>query len=219
MDKPELIILNAVSIDGRTEGFKIDAKAYFEFVRQIKEDAVIVGAGSLLSLYSDSAYEYIFSEYDFELLDPVKHLIVPDSTGMIKDWETWLGVPFWENIIVLRTENTNKEYLTLLEENHIESVVCGTNNINIYEALKILHHKYHINRIRVDSGGFLNGLLLREGIVSELDIFIHPTVVGGNSPQTIFTELTGRGGAPINMKLYDAVTYKSGLILLKYRLK
>lgn len=33
--------------------------------------------------------------------------------------------------------------------------------------------------MRVDTGGTLNGILLRQGLVTEVSLFIYPSLVGG----------------------------------------
>lgn len=45
---------------------------------------------------------------------------------------------------------------------------------------------YGINVIRVDSGGIINGVLLREGLVDEVSLMITPTLVGGGTPRSFF---------------------------------
>ncbi len=40
--------------------------------------------------------------------------------------------------------------------------------------------------VRVDSGGKLNGELLRLGLVDEISLLVHPYLVGGQSPASMF---------------------------------
>ena len=37
--------------------------------------------------------------------------------------------------------------------------------------------------VRVDSGGALNGALLRAGLVDEVSLLVHPRIVGGDGPR------------------------------------
>ncbi len=50
--------------------------------------------------------------------------------------------------------------------------------------------------LRVDSGGTLNGVLLRAGLVDEISLLIQPELVGGTSPRTVFVapDLTTQKG-------------------------
>ncbi|MEO0433105.1 MAG: dihydrofolate reductase family protein, partial [Cyanobacteria bacterium J06656_5] len=53
---------------------------------------------------------------------------------------------------------------------------------------------FGVTVVRVDSGGTLNGVLLRAGLVDELHLLVHPTLVGGTSQKTFFNDLTSENG-------------------------
>ena len=62
----------------------------------------------------------------------------------------------------------------------------GEDRVNLRAALEELHARYGVKRIRVDSGGTLNGILLRAGLVDEVSLLIHPAMVGGLTERSVF---------------------------------
>jgi dihydrofolate reductase len=61
-------------------------------------------------------------------------------------------------------------------------------------------------------GASLTSSLLEKDLVDEMELAVHPIVLGSGKP--LFSNLKGR----INLKLIDAITYSSGLVMMKYRL-
>jgi len=53
-------------------------------------------------------------------------------------------------------------------------------------ALEELNARYGVTTVRVDSGGTLNGALLREGLIHEVSLLLHPCLVGGETPRSFF---------------------------------
>ena len=68
-----------------------------------------------------------------------------------------------------------------LDDYEIDTIVSGTDRVDLRAALETLYQRYGIRKIRVDSGGMLNGVLLREKLVSEISVLIAPVVVGRES--------------------------------------
>ncbi|MCK5559029.1 MAG: dihydrofolate reductase family protein, partial [Thermoplasmata archaeon] len=89
--------------------------------------------------------------------------------------------------------------------------------VDLRAALEQLAEKYDIKTIRVDSGGTLNGVLLREGLVDEINVLIAPAAIGGTSPQSIYrAEDLVKAEDVINLKLVHFEKLKDGYVWLKY---
>jgi 2,5-diamino-6-(ribosylamino)-4(3H)-pyrimidinone 5'-phosphate reductase len=71
--------------------------------------------------------------------------------------------------------------------------------------------------VRVDSGGILNGALLRAGLVDELSLLINPGLVGGTTPRSAFVapDLTSAGGV-INLRLTHMEKVRGDVVWLRY---
>ncbi len=85
-------------------------------------------------------------------------------------------------------------------------------------ALEELNERYGVLTVRVDSGGILNGVLLRAGLVTEVSILVHPALVGGTSQRSMFRApdlASSRGVIPL--ALVSAETIGDGLVWLRYK--
>jgi 2,5-diamino-6-(ribosylamino)-4(3H)-pyrimidinone 5'-phosphate reductase len=89
--------------------------------------------------------------------------------------------------------------------------------VDLKTALEELNSRYEVKTIRVDSGGTLNNVLLRKGLVDEVSVLVHPNLVGGTSSGSIFraTDLTSKEEI-INLKLIHLEKMENDLIWLRY---
>ena len=144
-------------------------------------------------------------------------LVVPDSRGRLRNWNFWRKQPYWRDVIVLCSNSTTKEYLEYLQKRYINYIITGDDHVDICSALKKLNSDYNIKTVRVDSGGTLNGVLLRAGIVNEISLLLHPKLVGGTTPQSFFraNDLTSSEGV-INLKLIKIEKLKNDIVWLRY---
>jgi 2,5-diamino-6-(ribosylamino)-4(3H)-pyrimidinone 5'-phosphate reductase len=188
---PHVILHNAVSVDGRLDWFPADVAKFYELAAYWKEDATLAGSDTLLKAYPE---EKIMPE-DKEAFDHVKTnpddtrplLIVADSRGRLRHILHMLRhEPYWRNIVILTSSSTPKPYLDYLGKRHIDYLTVGIDHVDFTLALSEINSRYGIKSLRVDSGGTLNGILIRAGLANEVSVLVHPFLVGGNSPRSIF---------------------------------
>jgi 2,5-diamino-6-(ribosylamino)-4(3H)-pyrimidinone 5'-phosphate reductase len=81
------------------------------------------------------------------------------------------------------------------------------------KAIAVLVEKYGIKTLRVDSGGILNGILLRMGIVNEISVMFYPQLVGGISPKSFYQapDLVSAEGI-IDLKLISIKKLRGGVV-------
>jgi 2,5-diamino-6-(ribosylamino)-4(3H)-pyrimidinone 5'-phosphate reductase len=189
---PKVILHNAVSLDGKIDGFPIDLQQYYELVSTWKEDATLAGSDTFLKAASEAP-----PEDDRALLPPKVDphdtrpiLAVPDSRGRIRTWHYLRSLPYWRGFVALCSRSTPQEYLHYLKERHIDIIIAGEDHVDLRAALLELYSRYGVKVVRVDAGGTLNGLLLSQGLVNELSVLIYPCLAGG-SPAS------GKGGSGI----------------------
>ena len=83
---------------------------------------------------------------------------------------------------VLITTNPNHIAFNIKENNfHI----ILQHELNLEKALEILKSQFNCERITIQSGGTINGLLLREKLIDYVDIVIAPTLIGGKRVPTL----------------------------------
>jgi 2,5-diamino-6-(ribosylamino)-4(3H)-pyrimidinone 5'-phosphate reductase len=119
--------------------------------------------------------------------------------------------------VALVSESTPREYLDYLEKRHIGYIISGDDHVDLREALEELYARFGVETVRTDSGGTLNGVLLKAGLVDEVAIYIEPCLVGGMSTRTIF-----RSSEPvpeedaIRLRLKNLESLDGGVALLHY---
>nr|WP_054858271.1 RibD family protein [Methanobacterium formicicum] len=205
---PLVILYNAVSLDGRITGFDADVELYYELASKWNVDAVLMGSNTVLTGFgvktgqtvpeSEDAFQPRVKDPD----DKRPLLVVPDSRGQIRVWSEILKMPYINDVLVLCSRSTPREYLDFLDERYIDYLVVGYQQVDLENALEELNTKFGVKRVRVDSGGVLNGILLRQGLADEIHLLIHPELVGGTTPNSIFqTHDTDEDGEPIKLYL------------------
>ena len=216
---PHVIIHNGLSADGRMDWLNMDLELYYKIAIGFQEDATLSGSNTILG--SD---EEIPDETEEDLKPPKVDpddkrpiLVIPDSKGRVRIWHALKRWPYWRKFVALITDSTPKEYIEYLDKRHVEHLVVGKDKVNLRAALEELNTRYGVKKVRTDSGGTLNGILLREGLVSEISILVNPCLVGGTSPKSIFRgpDLTGKDGV-INLKLVHVEQLKDDVVWLRY---
>jgi 2,5-diamino-6-(ribosylamino)-4(3H)-pyrimidinone 5'-phosphate reductase len=185
---PRVILHNAVSVDGRFDGFTPDLGLFYGLVSRWHENATLCGSHTFLS-----APETILPEEPGDLepltIDPKDTrplLVIPDSRGRIKTWHHWRRQPYWRDYVSLCSKTTPREHIAYLRKLHIHLIEAGEDHVDLRMALEELNARFGVTVIRADSGGTLNGALLRAGLVNEISLLIHPMLAGGTSPRSLF---------------------------------
>jgi len=222
---PLVILYNAVSLDGRITGFNADVELYYDLASKWNVDAVLMGSNTVLKGFGVKPGETLEeSEESFKprVKDPEDKrplLVVPDSKGRIRIWSELLKMPYINDVLVLCSRSTPTEYLDFLEERYIDYLVVGYQQVDLENALEELNTKFGVKRVRVDSGGILNGVLLRAGMVDEVHLLIHPELVGGTTTNSIFQAPDlDDDEVPIKLYLESMEKIKDDIIYLQYRI-
>jgi 2,5-diamino-6-(ribosylamino)-4(3H)-pyrimidinone 5'-phosphate reductase len=120
-------------------------------------------------------------------------------------------------VIALCSRSTPREVLEYLRARHVETIVAGADRVDLRAALEELNARHGVELVRADSGGTLNGALLRAGLVSEVSVLINPSLVGGADPGTIFRAPSlGEAGEVISLKLFHLEEMSDGAVWLRY---
>jgi 2,5-diamino-6-(ribosylamino)-4(3H)-pyrimidinone 5'-phosphate reductase len=148
----------------------------------------------------------------------VPYLVIADSRGRIENWRTIQAQPYWREAVALCSQATPPAYLAGLEREGVKYIVAGEQRVDFRRALAEMSTRFGIQRVRVDSGGVLNGVLLRAGLVDEVSLLVSPLLVGGESPRSIFVAPDlGAGEGAISLHLAHCEQMDEGLLWLRYR--
>lgn len=208
-----------VSVDGRDDWSTVSGSPYYELVQRFQADIDLSGSKTMATAFLPENPQEAFADiYDFWMNMPSRpKLAVVDSKGQIDSYHLIKKQPWWEDVIALCSAATPKSHLTYLEDAGVEYIVAGEEQVDLAAALQALHERYGVKVVRVDSGGILNGVLLRAGLIDEVSVVISPELVGGTSPRSLFVapDLAAAEGV-IPLRLVHVEEFKGGFVWLRY---
>jgi 2,5-diamino-6-(ribosylamino)-4(3H)-pyrimidinone 5'-phosphate reductase len=219
---PWVIILNATSLDGRITDFDADVDLYYKIANKLDADAVLMGSKTVLKGFNAKPGD--ISKENAEDFQPRKNdpedqrpfLVVPDSRGHIRIWSEIRRMPYIKDIIVLCSRSTPKDYLDFLDERFIPYMIVGYEQADLETALDELNLQFGVKIVRVDSGGVLNAALLQAGLVDEVHVLIHPTLVGDTSKDSIYSSVSESKMENIPLKLVMIEKLVGEIVYLTY---
>ncbi|UCG70269.1 MAG: RibD family protein [Thermoplasmata archaeon] len=215
---PKVILYNLVSVDGRIDWFTPDVGLFYKLASYWKEDATLAGSNTIFNPEDEVPEE---DGLDFEQKkspdDKRPLLVVPDSRGKVRNWHVLRKSGYWRGMVALCSQSTPENYIEYLRKRHIDYFIAGEDHVDLKVALEELNSRFGVNLVRVDSGGTLNGILLRLGLVDEISVLIDPSLVGGTTPRFLFRapDLTSKEGV-IRLKLSHVEELKNDIIWLRY---
>jgi len=128
--------------------------------------------------------------------------------------------PAWQgwHLLVLVCRHTPVEYLAYLRREGVPYLVAGTERVNLGAALEKMKAQLAVKCVLSTAGGILNGALLRQGLVDEINIDVLPAIIGGYATPSLFTmpELN-YDERPVRLKLISAQAQTGGRVWLRYQ--
>jgi 2,5-diamino-6-(ribosylamino)-4(3H)-pyrimidinone 5'-phosphate reductase len=214
-----------LSVDGRLDHFAGDIGLYYELVGAIPHDAVLTGSATMLAAAAREGNELVGE-------DPIPPdgavtasttapdaplLVIVDSQGRLTRFDWLLCVPFWRGILVASAASTPDSHLALLDRHGIPHLTAGTNRVDLPGLLDVLATDHDIGRVRVDSGGGLNGALLRAGLVDEISVVLAPYAVGGRTAAGLFVADDLVDSDVVRLEAPGMEQLRDGAVWLRYR--
>jgi 2,5-diamino-6-(ribosylamino)-4(3H)-pyrimidinone 5'-phosphate reductase len=192
--RPRVTIHAMTGLDGRTDHFAGDIGQFYAVAGRIPHDAVLSGSATFAAAAAAEGVD--LADEDPTPADrprPATHgddarplLVIVDSGGRITRFAWLVAVPFWREVVVACTSSTPPAHLDRLDRLGIRRIVAGEDRVDLGGLLERLASDEGIERVRVDSGGTLNGALLRAGLVDEVSLLLGPWAVGGRTPAGLF---------------------------------
>lgn len=187
MAKPEVIMHNSVSLDGKITGFEADMGLHYGIVGSYSADVYCAGsitARTGIFLHASA----VPVETPDDLRKPkrgpdMSYWVIPDTRGVLKGLLHVLRrFEYCRDVIILVSERTGADYVEYLHERDYDAIVCGEDRADYGRAFGILAERYGVKRILVDSGPTLGGVLLGSGLVDEISLLVHPVLAGRRAP-------------------------------------
>jgi 2,5-diamino-6-(ribosylamino)-4(3H)-pyrimidinone 5'-phosphate reductase len=216
---PEVIVFSAVSVDGRMDHGEFDLGVYYVIAAKMRTEAIVIGSETIVSSgLVDTEDDVYDNKHDPTDKRPIVAIV--DGRGRIRCWNNLRNQPYWRDVLALVSESTPKDYLDYLAERKVRYAVFGEERVDMEKALEWLGSEFGAKKIRVDSGGTLNGVLLRRNLVTEVHLLIHPFLVGGTTNRSMFIapDLGAEEGT-VDMDLIGARKIEGGLMYLRYKVR
>lgn len=181
---PEVIVHNSISIDGSLLNFEVNMPLHYQIAGGFKADMHLVGSNTV-KVGIDLFLKEIPRESEFDYKKPDKNGIlwaVPDTTGKLNGLlHVIRQSEYCKDVVILISEKTPKEYVRYLKERNYDNYIVGEDKCNLKRALELLNEKYYAKTILTDTGCILSNLLIKQGLVSEISLLVHPVIVGKKS--------------------------------------
>lgn len=216
---PKVVVHSEVSADGRVDWFKAHEDLYYGLLPTWNEDAALTGIETLFDPRTGvTREERPAKPHKVAPDDRRPLLVVTDSKGRGYNWQFFRDWPFIRDVVVLVSSRTPESYLRYLEERYVDYIVKGEERVDLSEALMELNRRYGVRTVRTDSGGSLNGALLRAGLVDEISLLVAPSLVGGLSPRSFFRAPDlGSPEGVIGLELFHMEKLKHDVVWLRYK--
>lgn len=221
--KPYVVLHIGMSLDGRIDWSRVKDSPFYDLVSSFRAGADLSGSATMLKAFLPENPQGAFpGAYETWMAKPAEErglLAVVDSRGQVRSWDRIRKQPWWRGSVALCSEATPPSHIAYLQEQQVPTIVAGTERVDLDGALKALNEKFGVKKVRVDSGGILNGALLRAGLVNEVSVIFNPELVGGESPKTMFVapDLSSAEGV-IGLKLVHLEKLKEDYVWVRYQL-
>jgi len=211
---PKVILLNSINIDGCLDDFDRGYEIFNQISYETNFDAVLMDTNTLKIRYGLESDKSKQSLNDLNI--PL--LVVPDAHGEIRTWKKIIEMRNIDNFLILCSRATNQEYLNFLEENNVNYMIIGFDDVNLPTALEELNIQFKVKTILVTADGMLNNRLMGDDLVEEIIILINPKLDLNNSSDSFYSFTELNEDSAYDLRLVDIKRLKNETVYLKYRI-
>lgn len=183
--KPKVILHNSVSLDGSFLNFDVNLGLHYQIASGFHPDAHLIGSTTAKTGLEVYGGELAEEEKDFRKPNKDERLpywVVVDTRGILKGLlHAYRRFEFCRDVIVLVSKKTPGDYIDYLKAREYGFYVAGDDHVDFRKAFDLLEEGHQIKTILTDTGRVLGNILLNEGLVDEISLLVHPTIVGKKS--------------------------------------
>jgi 2,5-diamino-6-(ribosylamino)-4(3H)-pyrimidinone 5'-phosphate reductase len=202
--QPKVILYIATSLDGKIKGFETNKNIYKEIKSHINSDAFVMDVETFKTCYNTILES-----------SSKKLLVLPDNLGKLSR-DILLEISSSRKVLVLCSRSTPQNYLNFLEENYINYMIVGYDEVNMATAFEELNTQFGVKSIAVHADGNLNGNLMADDLVEEISVFMHPTLVGTNNNSMYIPN--NAENQKLDLRLIEMKTMENEVVYLNYRI-
>ena len=217
--KPEVIVHNTVSLDGKVAGFEVDMALHYEVAGAFGAEATLIGSGTAragLEMFGPGAAadQAGTDAPPIDPADPRPVWVLVDSRGLMVDQLHVLWASgYCRGVVVGITESTPPRYVDYLRRRGVEHHVLGKDRVDLRSLLMLLGERYGVRRVLVDSGPTLVGALIGLELVDRVSLIVAAKLLAGSSP-SIFSKLE----QPCSLELEKSAGLRGASVHLVYRI-
>ena len=216
---PRVIVHNTFSLYGSIKDFELDIGLHYELADKFKADAHLIGSETAktgIESFTERVPMEESSDFAKPAIKPgdVRPIwVIHDTKGKLKGLlHVYRRSCYCREVIVLAVNRTPENYFQYLRERNYGIVIAGEEEVDYRSAFEKLNELYGVKTLLIDSGGGLNSILLREGLVDEVSLVISPVIVGKQSTN-LFRDLEGK----MNLELIRIERIRGNHLLVLYR--
>lgn len=211
---PKVIVHNSVSLDGSLTNFEANLPLHYQIAGGFGADLHLVG-----STTARTGMEVFLSGIPEERVTDLRKpdregmlWAIPDSRGKLQGLlHVFRQSDYCRDVVILVSGTTPGEYIRYLEERRYDHFVVGEDKCDLKRSLELLKETYGADTILTDTGSVLSNLLIRQGLVAEISLLVHPEIVGARSCN-MFKHLDG----PLDLNLVKKESFEGGYLWLLY---
>lgn len=188
--------LDALDAPTRVSG-RVTAQTEMSLPGEFHGEGGALGAAGFSKAATSDSYNIV--------VDTKGTLLWPDQSGS--------SMP----LLVLTSEQVDKDYLEYLDERHISWIACGSGRIDLAHACEILADEFGVQRMAVVGGGRINAGFLDAGLLDEVSVLIGPGIDGRGGMASVFDGLP-MDREPVALTLKSVTPYDDGAVWLRYSL-
>jgi 2,5-diamino-6-(ribosylamino)-4(3H)-pyrimidinone 5'-phosphate reductase len=204
---PKVVAFAAVSVDGSIDGFPVDMGQFYGVAEKVPAEAILAGSGTLLAMEGQ-----LPEVGDWSVSSTGPLLVAVDTQGRFTGLHRLRGMPYWRDVACVTSSPTPEEFRGYLQGWDIEEIRTEVEKADLRRSLEILYDR-GVRHVRVESGGILNSILLRDALVSELWLMVHPFISPPGGRKAIRPELVGRS---LRVALLSSRRMRGGVVLTRY---
>lgn len=115
----------------------------------------------------------------------------------------------------------SKQHIAKNYKHHSLSLINYYKKIDFKNLFGVLKNKYKIHRITLQSGGSLNAILLREGLIDKVKLVFAPVLIGGKDTPSIISGVSIKSEKEFRFlktwKLIKIIKLKNSYVYLEYK--
>lgn len=160
----------------------------------------------------------INSRCDTPTKSPVSFFIVDRKPHLNESGIVYLCK--WLKTLFVITNNKNHPAIKMQRDFQNLKVIFYDNEIDFVNLMSRINIEFGVERLTIQSGGSLNAILLRHGLIDHIDVVVSPALIGGKETSTLIDGYSLNCESDLKyikaLKLTNCEVLKNSYIRIKY---